>query len=153
MLSKIGGPTDTVTSAQYLFHDYQEANNQSPNFSTERRGTNLSRSASGWVPPPTGFFKINVDAASGSSLSRRAISVIDRDHRGYVFAAGAFPLHYPPPVEETEAMAIRQALIFAVDVGFFDCVVESHCLPVVKMLTGEMSSLKVMNLALPDTRD
>ncbi|XP_030970211.1 uncharacterized protein LOC115990525 [Quercus lobata] len=76
--------------------------------------TPLPSPQNGWVAPPSGYFKVNVDGASsidGSGIS--GVEVIIRDEMGEVVAAlcKALPLHYP--AEWTEFFALEHGVLLA----------------------------------------
>lgn len=92
--------------AKNLVEDFKEAS--SWDF------TPLPSPQNGWVAPPSGYFKVNVDGASsidGSGIS--GVGVIIRDEMGEVVAAlcKALPLHYP--AEWTEFFALEHGVLLA----------------------------------------
>ena len=89
-----------------------------------------------WYAPPDGSMLVNVDAATFSQSARTDFGVVIRDHRGRVQAAhrGYFERIQIPEV--AEAMALRQALILANNLGIRNIMVASDCLLLINKVKG-----------------
>lgn len=78
--------------------------------------------------------KINVNAAYSIDLSICCLRVVIHDHRGLVLATKSFPQANPPVIQEGEALAILEGLLFAKDLGFTKVVAESDCRSVIQLV-------------------
>ena len=76
------------------------------------------------MPPPPGYFKVNVDGALFTKSKQFGMGVIMRDKEGNVIAAMCRQLDLPLSVLETEAKAIEIRMKFAEEVGLKDMVFE-----------------------------
>ncbi|KAJ1442155.1 Ribonuclease H-like superfamily [Sesbania bispinosa] len=94
-----------------------------------------------WKPPPTGYFKINIDAALGSGNSW-GCGIIIRDSEGNVLAAAAQRFSALPDATVAEAMAAKLGLKFAKDTSFDSVILESDC----KIVTDLINSNSTTNL-------
>ncbi|XP_030945991.1 uncharacterized protein LOC115970505 [Quercus lobata] len=68
---------------------------------------------SSWVPPPSGFHKINVDEASSELDSFSSVGVVIRDCKGDVVAALCKPLQTRFSAELTEVFALEHGILLA----------------------------------------
>ena len=87
----------------------------------------------GWVAPPTGYFKVNVDGASPlDDHSVSGVGAIVRDDSGNIVAAlsKALPSHYP--AEWTELLAMEQGVLLAMELGIPNVIFESDAASVVQ---------------------
>jgi hypothetical protein len=86
----------------------------------------ISRAVS-WSLLPVGCIQFNVDASLFASSNRMGAGIVARDHHGSFIAAFAdiFPSVVHPKL--AEAMAIRSALLWAVDDDIKCC--SAHQLP------------------------
>ncbi|KAJ1421789.1 Ribonuclease H superfamily [Sesbania bispinosa] len=92
-----------------------------------------------WFPPPPGVYKINVDAALAVG-DASGIGIIARDDKGDVLAAASRRIDhdYLPDPTLAEALGIRLAVSFAVDMCFENIILESDC----KVITDLFNSNK-----------
>ena len=79
-----------------------------------------------WVPPVFPWYKVNVDIAVFSQLGMIGVSVIIRDHLGFVVVVLSKRLPLPLDPLEVEAKAIDEATVFAWDIGVRDVIFESN---------------------------
>ena len=91
---------------------------------------------SGWVAPPLGYFKVNVDGASsidGSGVS--GVGVIIRDELGEVVAAlcKALPMHYP--AKWTKFLALEHGVLLAEELNILKVIFESDASSVISAVT------------------
>ena len=93
------------------------------------------------MPPPPGYFKVNVDGALFAKSNQSDVGVIVRDGDGNVVAAMCRKLDLPLGVLETEAKALEMGVVFAEEVGLRD----SQVLINAVHGTGEAASL-VLNI-------
>ncbi|XBI35755.1 hypothetical protein VPH35_121403 [Triticum aestivum] len=89
-----------------------------------------------WSPPPDGSMLVNVDAATFSQSARAGFGVVIRDHRGRVQATNRGYFERIQIPEVAEAMALRQALILANNLGIQNIMVASDCLSVINKVKG-----------------
>ncbi|XP_075658640.1 uncharacterized protein LOC142628417 [Castanea sativa] len=77
-----------------------------------------------WRPPPTNLSKLNFDAATFEDEEASGVGAVIRNERGEVMAALSGK---GPPIscsEEAEILACRRAVVFALECGFREMVVE-----------------------------
>ncbi|KAJ1399024.1 Reverse transcriptase zinc-binding domain [Sesbania bispinosa] len=70
------------------------------------------RNSTCWIPPPTGYYKINIDAALGSGRSW-GCGIIIRDSAGHVLAAATLGFSALPDVSMAEAMTAKLGTAFS----------------------------------------
>jgi ribonuclease HI len=90
-----------------------------------------SNSPISWNPPPPNCYKVNVDAA-GPTNNMWGIGVVIRDSYGDVAAAATWIVEAIPDPDVGEALGVRLAIQFALDMGFFQVMFESDSLNVVR---------------------
>nr|POF23660.1 hypothetical protein CFP56_76966 [Quercus suber] len=79
-------------------------------------------------PPDENKFKVNFDAAVFKSCNQAGIGVIVRDWRGEAIRALSTSVPAAQSVVELEALACRQAVRFAVELGLQDVIFEGDSL-------------------------
>lgn len=84
-----------------------------------------------WIPPPQGMIKINVDAALSKNSSTIAVAAVARDEAGIFQGASALVVAGVSSPEIAEAMAGREGLALAQDLGMQKITVASDCTSVV----------------------
>ena len=77
-----------------------------------------------WQPPEGLMYKLNFDALVFKDISASGVGVIIRNERGQVMAALSLKGLTVTDSEEAKVLACRQAMEFAIDVGFSDLIVE-----------------------------
>ena len=91
---------------------------------------------SGWVAPPLGYFKVNVDGASSiDGIRIFGVRVIIRDEMGGVVAAlcKALPLHYP--AEWTRLFALEHGVLLAQEMNISKVIFESDASSVISTVS------------------
>lgn len=83
------------------------------------------------------YFKVNVDTAFFSDLSSCCFGVIIVNDRGPVIATGSFLQRISLTVLEAEALALREGIMFASDLGFTNIVMKSDCAEITKLVLEE----------------
>ncbi|KAK4266919.1 hypothetical protein QN277_023777 [Acacia crassicarpa] len=83
-----------------------------------------------WLPPESGLVKINTDGDFSSEKVPAVIGVVCRDHLGFL------QWGYVDKVKSisafmTEALALKRALLLAVDIGIDNAIFESNCLSLI----------------------
>ncbi|CAL8113669.1 unnamed protein product [Prunus armeniaca] len=77
----------------------------------------ISRAQAKWQKPPLGVIKINVDGAFQGLTGMGGGGIIARDSAGCFVAARACKLSHVSSPKHAEALALREALLFAKDIG------------------------------------
>jgi hypothetical protein len=76
----------------------------------------------GWIKPPEGIVKLNVDAALDVASGEGGTGAVIRDHSGFFVAGGRWTLQH---VEDVASL--RNGLLLAGEVGCNRILVESDC--------------------------
>jgi ribonuclease HI len=87
-----------------------------------------------WIPPSSGFMKINVDAAVSKTEKKGAVGVVCRDSKGAFVGASVVVVDGISDPGTLEAMACREAMALATDLNLQSFVVASDCAMVVNNL-------------------
>ena len=90
----------------------------------------------GWIPPPPGFGKINVDAALAKNTTKFTMAAVARDEAGNFLGASALVMEGITDPEMAEAMACREGMALASDLVLQKFKLASDCLNVVRNLQG-----------------
>ena len=90
-----------------------------------------------WLQPVPNFIKLNVDAAYFEDKGAGATIILLQDDQGKFLAAQYKLVPYAADVVTTEAMAMRDGLIFANSLGFPRVEAESDSLTVIDYCTGQ----------------
>jgi hypothetical protein len=69
----------------------------------------------GWIPPPEGLVKINVDAATSKNTNRGAIAAVARSSDGVYLGASSVVFDDVTDAESLEALACREAVALSRD--------------------------------------
>ncbi|XP_075640327.1 uncharacterized protein LOC142612082 [Castanea sativa] len=86
--------------------------------------SNTISSGHHWQPPPQNIYKLNFDAAVFMEQQCSGVGAIIRNAQGEVMAGMSAKGSYVRDSEEAEALACRQAVVFAMEAGFSELVVE-----------------------------
>ena len=84
-----------------------------------------------WIAPPEGKFKINVDAGISIDHDGDAGAAICRDHEGNYLGSSILVIHGMLDPATVEAVACREALSLAQDLGMQHLLVASDCKQVI----------------------
>lgn len=103
-------------------------------------GLEKFKSVSKWKPPPSHWYKINVDAATNSKEDRAGIGVIISNEMGKVMVAAIYPSKLLNDVEFMEANAMLKGIELASDTGLSPIIIESDAFNVVKLVNGILRS-------------
>jgi ribonuclease HI len=93
--------------------------------------------SSGWIPPPAGVTKINVDAAISKDSGRGAVAAIVRDEAANFMEASALFIAGILEPETMEAIACREGLSLASDLQLNKVKLASDCANVVRCILEE----------------
>ena len=83
-----------------------------------------ARTISKWLPPPSNWVKANFDGAIFQGSAEAGLGAIIRNDCGLVMAALTQVISLPISVEIVEVLAARRALIFALELGFDQVILE-----------------------------
>ncbi|XP_043714529.1 uncharacterized protein LOC122662888 [Telopea speciosissima] len=90
-----------------------------------------------WFPPPTGFVKVNYDAALKQGSLEGGIGLVFRSDVGRPLHALSAPLNFTSALQG-ETLAIRMAIAKAATLGITHLVVESDCKEAILYLQGSL---------------
>ena len=94
-----------------------------------------------WVAPPANYFKVNFDASWSKDDCIVGIGVVVRDHMGEFFAGMTKVGEKASSAEVAELVAAREAIVFAVEAGFSNLVLEGDNLVVMNSLQSSKDDL------------
>nr|XP_023915006.1 uncharacterized protein LOC112026546 [Quercus suber] len=87
-----------------------------------------------WRPPPAGFTKINVDGAASDDGRPSSTGVIIRDSQGSSIAASCRVLSSPFPADISEALALQDGVMLALELGLSKVIFESDALSIIQAI-------------------
>jgi ribonuclease HI len=87
-----------------------------------------------WKKPPEGLLKLNVDASFIAESGTGSTAAVIRDHTGGWIAGGQNYLHHVADAPTAEAMALRDGLKLAVQIGCNRIIIQSDCMQVVSTM-------------------
>ncbi|XP_021865546.1 uncharacterized protein [Spinacia oleracea] len=101
-----------------------------------------------WKPPPTGWWKVNTEAA----IAERhvGLGMIVRDNIGDVLMSGGKKLDVAIQVLEEEVRATLFGLRYAYDAGFRQVELETDCLNLVTLLTKKSNENSTSQMVVKD---
>ena len=105
-----------------------------------------------WKPPDRDFCKVNYDGAVFSEQGRAGIGVVIRNSDGAVMASLSQQVHLPTIVAQTEALAARRAMEFALEIGLTKVIIEGDLDIVHKDLNNANSSLALHGHLIQDVK-
>ncbi|XP_074301146.1 uncharacterized protein LOC141632499 [Silene latifolia] len=103
----------------------------------------------GWVVPPEGYVKVNVDAGVQDGMGVN-LGMVCRDGRGLVLWGATLVLEQLWESHIAEAVAVLEGVKKARRRGHMNIVVESDCLQVVDALRKSRTGRSVFDLVLDD---
>ena len=92
-----------------------------------------------WQPPPQNLFKLNFDAAVFSDQQCLGFGAIIWNTQGEVMVRMSVKGPFVQNSEEAEALACRKAVIFAMEAGFSEIVLEGDNVTVMKTISDVSS--------------
>jgi ribonuclease HI len=138
-------PLDHIHSlALHLYEDYCAAHAQDTVLSSVQARNR-------WCPPSHLPFKANFDAALFSDSGMVGIGVVIRDGSGLIIAALCKRFPYVCSVADAEALAAREAIQFALDVGLSEVEVEGDSLIICAALKDSEPSFASYGNIVEDT--
>ena len=90
-----------------------------------------------WDPPPVGWVMMNVDAALFPKTNRMGLGIVSRNHRGKFLAACRQGFDKITNLELAEAIAFRQAILFASRLPYKQVIIATDCLSLIKKLRSK----------------
>jgi hypothetical protein len=106
-----------------------------------------------WIPPPAGVVKVNVDAAVSKNRGCGSVAAVARSDQGVFLGASTRVLPGKTEAETLEAMACREAVDLARDIGAQKVLVASDCRNVVANLEqGTMGRMHISSTRLKPRR-
>ena len=124
-------PLQVWDLARSVLEDFHEANDV---LCFAKQGSN-----DGWMAPPLGYFKVNVDG--GSPLDGKGISgvgAIVRNDGGKVVAALCKALPSCYPAEWAELFALEQGVLLAQQLAISNFIFESEAAPVIQAISQSL---------------
>ena len=105
-----------------------------------------------WAPPPVGCMKVNYDGAVFSEANKGGIGVIIRNEMGLPMISLSQNIPYPGSSATMEALALRRALLLAIEMGFKSVVMEGDSEMVVREASMWGASLSSYGHILADVQ-
>ena len=99
-----------------------------------------ARTNSKWLPPPSNWVKANFDGAIFQGSAEAGLGSIIRNDRGLVMAALMQVIPLPTSVEIVEVLAARRALIFALELGFDQVILEGDSEIAIRAMNSLMTT-------------
>ena len=99
-------------------------------------GSSTTPSEQHWKPPPQNMFKLNFDAAVFTEQQSSGIGAIIRNAKGEVMAGMSAKGPYVRNGEEAEALACRNAMVFAMEARFSEPVIEGDNSTVMRAISS-----------------
>jgi ribonuclease HI len=137
-------PVSTIVFMERYFEDLKQCK-PAPD---KRASASHASTASGWLPPPPGIPKINMDAMVGKGESRGAVAAVARSATRQYLGASAMVFPGKSTPETLEALACREGLALARDIHACKVCVASDC----KMESGFLGDYAVVVRELQDSR-
>ena len=89
-----------------------------------------------WLPPPTGWLKINFDGATFKVNNLASLGAIVRNDKGLVMAAFTQTIPLPTSVEMVEVLAVHSAICFATELNLEQVIVEGDSEIIIKAINS-----------------
>ena len=97
---------------------------------------NTTSSGHHWQLPPQNMYKLNFDAAMFMEQQRSGVGAIIRNAQVEVMAGMSAKGPYVRNSEEAEALAYQQLVVFAMEAGFLELVVEGDNNTMMRAISG-----------------
>ena len=110
----------------------------------------MMRSNVHWAPPPTNYYKINVDASLSVEHNAIGLGIIIRDSVGSFMATRAIRIDDCADPHRAKLLAAREGLIFAQDAGFCRVILEGDAQNVCKIIKGAKEDFSYNGSAIRD---
>ncbi|KAJ4722049.1 Ribonuclease H-like domain containing protein [Melia azedarach] len=123
-------PRRICTKAEAMLEEFQSACLVTP----QAQKPCIAPRPTTWVPPRSGWFKLNVDAAIKVAAGCAGLGAIVRNEEGKVLVAAVYRRIFFGDVEYAEVEVILNGLKLAMEAGLTPLIVESDCLNVVNLI-------------------
>ena len=94
----------------------------------------MLRENTSWLPAEETFIKVNIDASYSGNLAHGDTGMVIRNHNGELIRAQAIWYRYTQNARFMEALATRDCIRLAMDLGFRKVIIESDAQEVVRMI-------------------
>ncbi|XP_023879273.1 uncharacterized protein LOC111991715 [Quercus suber] len=108
--------------------------------------------ATRWYPPQISQHKVNYDGALFKEIWQAGVGVVVKDADGRVCGALSDRMVLPETVEEVEAIAFREAVRFALQLGFADVVFEGDSESITNAINSGTSCYSSFGHILDDVK-
>ncbi|KAF8394293.1 hypothetical protein HHK36_020499 [Tetracentron sinense] len=137
-------PFNCVQRANKLLVDFHNANDRAvPESITE---------VSSWSAPLGNLFKVDIDGALHLEDGNARVGVVVRDHNGDLIAAMSKRISHTLTAALIEAIAARECLKFALDLGIQEIILESDSINIIRALTSQEENSSFESLVLDDVK-
>ena len=90
-----------------------------------------------WRPPPHLVYKVNFDGATFIDMDSASLGLVACDSDSMVIAFLSECIRLPPTVANSEALACRRAILFALELGLQDVVLEGDSKVIINHLKAD----------------
>lgn len=135
-----------VHGATSFLHEWQTIN------STTRRHAMNSNQDGNWVKPPTGWMKLNVDAALDTVNRKLGFGFVLRDEHGVFIAAKEIPKSGALKPDEAEVMGVKEALKWLKENHIDGVQIETDCMKITNNIKHQALST-YFDLLLNDVKE
>ena len=130
----LGGNKDTIpevcSAISYYLHEFEQLSK------SEKKS--IHRPCAQWKPPPSGYYKLNVDASFFAESKKGGWGFVARDNDGVFLEAGAGNISRAADALQAEAMAALRGLEKAAELGMTRIVLETDAATLGNALTLEV---------------
>ena len=98
------------------------------------------------------MYKVNYDGALFSQQGKAGLGVIIRNSEGDVMASMSQQIPLPTIVAQVEALAVRRAAVFALEIGINKAILEGNSETIVKELMEPTPSLALHGRLIQDVK-
>ena len=129
-----GGKKDIIpevcSAISYYLHEFEQLSK------SEKKS--IHRPCAQWKPPPSGYYKLNVDASFFAESKKGGWGFVARDNDGVFLEAGAGNISRAADALQAEAMAALRGLEKAAELGMTRIVLETNAATLGNVLTSEV---------------
>jgi hypothetical protein len=101
--------------------------NQSMDMRPKKQAVTPTQVTPGWIPPPGGMMKVNIDAAVGKSSRQGSVVAVAGSEDGVFLGASTAVYPGKSNPEILEALACREAIALAQDTNVRKVMIASDC--------------------------
>ncbi|XP_015382708.1 uncharacterized protein LOC107175620 [Citrus sinensis] len=139
----------SLAKAEVIVESYRKIKSPSLPSSTRQN----CRENQSWKPPPMGWFKVNVDAATKLEEQVPGLGVVIRNSEGNFIAAAQKQVRYFGDVTAAETKAIKLGIKTAKAANCVPLIIECHCQEAVDLALGRKSSNKEICWTILDIQE